>query len=135
MKEYTTGTEISSCTFHGEGMTGENYAGSFLDIAGNDCYVHDNTGYRDGNSKIVAAFELHEQVSGWGITPTLQTILCTWTDPTGSGHQSAHVCGGRLVQRLSVQHNLVDYGEGLSEAGENCYNSDQVTFLTEDCVQ
>jgi hypothetical protein len=33
VKEFTTGTEIGGCTFFGDGMTGENYAGSFIDIA------------------------------------------------------------------------------------------------------
>ena len=136
VKEYTTGTEISGCTFHGEGMTGENYAGSFLDIAGNDCYVHDNTGYRDGNSKIVAAFELHEQVSGWGYHSHFANNTLYMDRPYGEVDTSRrmYVVDG-WYSDFSVQHNLVDYGEGLSEAGENCYNSDQVTFLTEDCVQ
>lgn len=136
VKEYTTGTEISGCTFHGEGMTGENYAGSFLDIAGNDCYVHDNTGYRDGNSKIVAAFELHEQVSGWGDHARFANNTLYMDRPYGEVDTSRrmYVVDG-WYSDFSVQHNLVDYGEGLSEAGENCYNSDQVTFLTEDCVQ
>ena len=136
VKEYTTGTEISGCTFHGEGMTGENYAGSFLDIAGNDCYVHDNTGYRDGNSKIVAAFELHEQVSGWGYHAHFANNTLYMDRPYGEVDTSRrmYVVDG-WYSDFSVQHNLVDYGEGLSEAGENCYNLDQVTFLTEDCVQ
>ncbi len=136
VKEYTTGTEISGCTFHGEGMTGENYAGSFLDIAGNDCYVHDNTGYRDGNSKIVAAFELHEQVSGWGYHARFANNTLYMDRPYGEVDTSRrmYVVDG-WYSDFSVQHNLVDYGEGLSEAGRNCYNSDQVTFLAEDCVQ
>lgn len=83
VKEYTTGTEISGCTFHGEGMTGENYAGSFLDIAGNDCYVHDNTGYRTGTARSWLLLNCTSRSVAGGITPALQTILCTWTDPTG----------------------------------------------------
>ena len=45
VKEFTTGTEIFNCTFYGDGMSGQNFAGSFIDIAGNECYVHDNIGY------------------------------------------------------------------------------------------
>ncbi|MGN0575475.1 MAG: right-handed parallel beta-helix repeat-containing protein, partial [Ruminococcus sp.] len=75
VKEYTTGTEICGCTFYGDGMSGENYAGSFIDIAGNNVNVHDNVGYRNGNSKIAAAFELHEQVENWG-------YHCIFTDNT-----------------------------------------------------
>ncbi|MDE5564083.1 MAG: right-handed parallel beta-helix repeat-containing protein, partial [Oscillospiraceae bacterium] len=66
VKEYTTGTEIKNCFFYGDGMSGANFAGSFVDIAGNDCYVHDNTGYRNQNPNIVAAFEIHDQADGWG---------------------------------------------------------------------
>ena len=130
VKEYTTGTEISGCTFYGDGMTGENYAGSFLDIKGNDCYVHDNTGYRNGNSKIVAAFELHEQVSGWGYHAIFSDNTLYMDRPYGEMDTTRpmYVVDG-WYSDLTVKHNLVDYGDGLSEATEDCYNAKQVTFL------
>lgn len=90
------------------------------------CSIHD----------IVAAFELHEQVSGWGYHAHFANNTLYMDRPYGEVDTSRrmYVVDG-WYSDFSVQHNLVDYGEGLSEAGENCYNSDQVTFLTEDCVQ
>ncbi len=131
VKEYTTGTKIMNCTFYGDGMTGANYAGSFVDIAGNDVNVHNNTGYRNGNSNIVAAFELHLQVEEWG-------YHCTFTDNTlymdrlyGEVDTSRrmYVVDG-WYSDFSVKNNLVDYGEGLVEADSwEFYNSDYVTYL------
>lgn len=131
VKEYTTGTEIMNCTFYGDGMTGANYAGSFVDIAGNNVNVHHNIGYRNGNSNIVASFELHLQVEEWG-------YHCTFTDntlymdrPYGEVDTSRrmYVVDG-WYSDFSVKNNMVDYGQGLVEANSwEFYNSDYVTYL------
>ena len=130
VKEYTTGTEIKNCTFYGDGISGENYAGSFLDIAGNDCDVHDNVGYRNQNRNIVAAFELHEQVSGWGYHCTFANNTLYMDRPYGEIDTSRrmYVVDG-WYSDFKVKQNLVDYGSGLQEATAEWYNSDQVTFL------
>ncbi len=131
VKEYTTGTEIRGCTFYGDGMTGENNAGSFVDIAGNDVYVHDNTGYRNGNQQIVAAFELHLQAEGWGYH-CMFTDNIVWMDqPYGAVDTSRrmYVVDG-WYSDYSVRNNQVDYGQGLVAADSwEFYNSDQVTYL------
>lgn len=127
VKEYTTGTEISGCTFYGDGMTGANYAGSFLDIAGNDCYVHDNIGYRNGNSRIVAAFELHEQVSGWGYHAVFTDNTLYMDRPYGEVDTSRpmYLVDGWYCD-ITARGNLVDHGAGLSEADAACYNVKQL---------
>lgn len=129
VKEYTTGTEIANCTFYGDGMTGENYAGSFLDIAGNDCYVHDNTGYRNGNRNIVAAFELHEQVDGWGYDAVFENNTLYMDQEYGEmdPNRRMYVVDG-WFSRFTVKNNQVDYGNGLQDALPEYYNSDFVTF-------
>ena len=66
IKEGTTGTIIEDCSFDGTGMTGQNYADSFLDIKGNNSVIRDNYGYRNGNTVITDAFQVHVQVEGWG---------------------------------------------------------------------
>jgi parallel beta-helix repeat protein len=131
VKEYTTGTEICGCTFYGDGMTGENYAGSFIDISGNDVYVHDNVGYRNGNEKIVAAFELHEQVEGWGYHCTFTDNTLYMDQPYGAEDTSRrmYVVDG-WYSDFSVRNNQVDYGNGLVPADSwEFYNSDYVTYL------
>lgn len=130
VKEYTTGTEISNCTFYGDGMSGENYAGSFLDICGNYCNVHDNIGYRNGNSKIVAAFELHEQVSGWGYDAVFENNTLYLDQPYGAvdTNRRMYVVDG-WYSRFTVKKNQVDYGSGLRQAERSDYHADDVTIL------
>lgn len=129
VKEYTTGTEISNCTFFGDGMSGENYAGSFIDIAGNDCYVHDNTGYRNGNANIAAAFEIHDQADGWGYHSIFENNILYMDreyDEIDTSRRIYVVDG--WFSDFTVKNNLVDYGNGLTEALPEYYNSDYVTF-------
>ena len=131
VKEYTTDTEISGCTFFGDGMTGENYAGSFIDLSGNDCYVHDNVGYRNGNPKIAAAFEVHEQVQGWGYHHVFENNTLYMDQPYGAEDTSRrmYVVDGWFSD-FSVKNNMVDYGNGLVPADSwEYYNSDYVTYL------
>ncbi len=131
VKEYTMGTEIMNCTFYGDGMTGENYAGSFVDIAGNNVSVHDNTGYRNQNPKIVAAFELHEQVEGWGYGCTFTDNTVYMDRPYGEENteRRMYVVDGWFSD-FSVKNNQVDYGEGLKMADSwEYYNSDYVIYL------
>lgn len=131
VKEYTTGTVIQNCTFYGDGMSGANYAGSFVDIAGNNVTVSNNTGWRNGNEQIVAAFELHEQVEGWGYGCTFTDNTVYMDQPYGAIDTSRrmYVVDGWFSD-FSVKNNQVDYGEGLTAADSwEYYNSDYVIFL------
>ncbi len=131
VKEYTTGTEIFNCTFYGDGMSGQNYAGSFVDIAGNNVNVHDNIGYRNENFNIVAAFELHEQVEGWGYGCTFTNNTVYMDRPYGEvdPNRRMYVVDGWFSD-FSVKNNQVDYGEGLIPADSwEFYNSDDVIYL------
>ena len=129
VKEYTTGTEIKNCTFYGDGMSGANYAGSFIDIAGNSCYVHDNIGYRNQNANIVAAFEIHDQVDGWGYHSVFENNILYMDREYGEVDTSRrmYVVDGWFSD-FTVKNNMVDYGNGLIEALPEYYNSDSVTF-------
>lgn len=66
VKEYTIGTIIEKCIFDGTGMSGENYADSFVDLKGNDCILRYCTAYRNGSVNINRAFEMNRQADGWG---------------------------------------------------------------------
>lgn len=131
VKEYTTGTEIMNCTFYGDGMAGANYAGSFIDIAGNDVNVHDNIGYRNQNAQIVAAFELHNQVEDWGYHCIFTNNTLYMDRPYGEVDTTRrmYVVDG-WYSDFSVKNNQVDYGEGLVDADSwEYYNSEYVTYL------
>ncbi|MGG1552595.1 DUF7594 domain-containing protein [Paenibacillus ferrarius] len=58
VKEGATGTIIEYCTFNGTGISGDNSADSFIDIKGVNTIVRYNQGYRNGNSKILDAFQV-----------------------------------------------------------------------------
>ena len=123
VKEYTTGTEIAHCTFYGDGMTGENYAGSFVDIAGNGCSVHDNTGYRNKNPKIVAAFEIHEQAEGWGHQNSFRNNTVYLDRPYGEPdpNRKMYVVDGWFTE-ITADGNRADFGSGLADVPEDYYN-------------
>ncbi|MBP2000225.1 hypothetical protein J2Z69_001244 [Paenibacillus shirakamiensis] len=70
IKERTLGTLVENCTFHGQGISGENFADSFMDVKGSNAIIRNNVGYQEGNNVIVDAFQLHEVVSGWGMNNT-----------------------------------------------------------------
>lgn len=51
---------------NGTGISGANYADSFIDVKGNNAIIRNNTCNRNNNSNIVDAFQGSEQLSGWG---------------------------------------------------------------------
>ncbi|WP_210429331.1 right-handed parallel beta-helix repeat-containing protein [Paenibacillus dendritiformis] len=67
IKERTLGTVVENCTFYGEGISGANYADSFIDVKGNGAVIRNNIGYQNGNSHIADAFQVHQVVPGWGM--------------------------------------------------------------------
>lgn len=66
IKEGTTGTIVEDSVFKGTGISGKNYADSFIDVKGNKAIIRDNKSYRENNPIIVDAFQIHVQVDGWG---------------------------------------------------------------------
>lgn len=66
IKEYTIGNVVEGCTFDGTGITGENYANSFVAIKGNNSIIRNNTGYRNECENVLYAFSLSVQLEGWG---------------------------------------------------------------------
>ncbi|MGG4103425.1 hypothetical protein AAXB25_05805 [Paenibacillus lautus] len=81
------GTLVENCIFYGEGISGANYADSFIDVKGNGAIIRNNTAYQNGNSIIVDAFQLHEIVPGWGIDNEFSNNTLYLTEP------SAYVIG------------------------------------------
>lgn len=82
VKELTTGTTVQGCTMYGSGVSGENYADSFVDIQGNGCTVRDNVCYQDGNQNLVDAFQVHVLVDGWGFDNAVYGNVCYFDDST-----------------------------------------------------
>lgn len=81
IKERSIGTLVENCTFYGKGISGANYADSFVDVKGNGAIIRNNTAYQNGNSVIVDAFQLHEIVPGWGISNEFSNNTVFLSDP------------------------------------------------------
>ncbi|WP_459965103.1 right-handed parallel beta-helix repeat-containing protein [Paenibacillus sp. JCM 10914] len=81
IKERSIGTLVENCTFYGEGISGANYADSFIDVKGNNAVIRNNTAYQNGNNVIIDAFQLHEIVPGWGINNTFTGNTVYLSDP------------------------------------------------------
>jgi hypothetical protein len=63
LKEGTTGGEVRGNTFDGAGMSGANFADSWIDVKGNGYRI---TGNR-GSTALLDGFQTHVAVSGWGL--------------------------------------------------------------------
>ncbi len=70
IKEGTRRTIVEDCIFYGEGISGANSAGSFIDAKGDSAIIRNNIGFRQNNPKVIAAFETHKKTgldgSIWG---------------------------------------------------------------------
>lgn len=82
IKERTIGTVVENCTFYGEGISGANYANSFIDVKGNNAVIRNNIGYQNGNGNIADAFQVHQVVSGWGLNNEFSHNTLYLTDPS-----------------------------------------------------
>ena len=65
VKEGTSGGRIEGNRFDSTGMTGANYADSWVDVAGNGWTVRANVGTNPG-SRLVDGYQTHVQLAGWG---------------------------------------------------------------------
>ncbi len=66
IKEGTTGGIIRNNVMNGAGISGENYADSFLDVKGNAYVVEDNVGFVNGPSAIIDGIQIHDKLGVWG---------------------------------------------------------------------
>ncbi|RJG23124.1 hypothetical protein [Paenibacillus thiaminolyticus] len=82
IKERTIGTVVENCTFYGEGISGANYADSFIDVKGNNAVIRNNIGYQNGNGHIADAFQVHQVISGLGINNEFSHNTLYLTDPS-----------------------------------------------------
>ncbi len=128
IKEYTTGTIIAECVFDGTGMTGENYADSFVDIQGNDCIIRDNVGYRNGCQQITAAIQMHVQADGWGYRAQVYGNRMYMDIAQNASGRPMYLLDGWYNSAV-VWDNQIAYEDGvLFDAGEDQYNLETYTM-------
>ena len=64
IKEGADGTVVEHCTFDGNGISGANSADSFVDVKGVNSEIRFNRGARNGNARVVDAFQVRTHGSG-----------------------------------------------------------------------
>lgn len=101
VKEGTLRTVVEGCEFDGAGIAGDNSADSFVDAKGNDAIIRGNRGRRNGNTAIVAAFQVHQQVSGWGTGSTFERNAVDLDD--ASAYVLTVQAGGSATARDNVR--------------------------------
>lgn len=120
IKEGTFATIVDSCLFRGEGISGQNYADSFIDIKGNYNLISNNQGYQMDNEYILDAFQTHQIIEESGID---NLIL----------NNDLHLEGDTYVLDASSGNAVVDenhrYPAGNMYKGNYSYNSDFLPIL------
>lgn len=101
VKEGTTGGEISGNTFDGIGMTGANFADSWLDVKGNDYLIADN----EGTTALRDGFQTNVAVDGWGRDNTFRHNTA---DVRGPGYGfNIKLSGGSALGNVVCSDNTV----------------------------
>ncbi|MBE6841720.1 MAG: hypothetical protein E7510_02680 [Ruminococcus sp.] len=133
VKEYTTGTIIEGCTFDGTGMSGENYADSFVDMKGNDCILRNNTGYRNGCTNVNRAFEMNRLVEGWGQNAYIYNNKAYMDTPINSQGKKMYFLNSWNCTE-TVWNNYIAYEDGELISVDNpddkwdYYNCNGITY-------
>ncbi len=72
VKEGTEGGVVRGNTFDGDGISGENYADSWMDVKGNAYLIAANTGTYGGDGELLDGYQTHDRVEGWGCGNTFR---------------------------------------------------------------
>jgi hypothetical protein len=72
IKEGTEGGIVRGNTFDGDGISGANYADSWMDVKGNGYLIASNTGTFGGEGEFVDGYQTHIRVDGWGCGNTFR---------------------------------------------------------------
>lgn len=111
IKEGTTGGVLSGNTFDGAGMSGENFADSWVDVKGNNWLVEGNTGV----NALLDGFQTHVQLAGWG----QGTVFRGNTARVGSGGYGFRVHQPATSRTVVSCTNVVN-GAGSGTANQPC---------------
>lgn len=66
IKEGSSFGVITGNHFDAIGMSGQNFADSWIDVKGNNYTISNNTGVVSGSAVFVDGFQIHQALSGWG---------------------------------------------------------------------
>lgn len=117
IKEGTIGTVVENCIMDGTGISGQNYADSFIDAKGNDAIIRGNTCYRNNNEIILDAFQVHNQLPGWGLNNCFCYNTVHMDNTTGyvvsaANNTTASACNNLRVPTGNMYSGQVTICEG-----------------------
>ena len=92
LKEGTTGGEVRGNTFDGVGLSGENFADSWMDVKGNGYVIAENV----GTTALEDGFQTHVVEDGWGNDNVFSANTAT-VDGPGYGFNIASASTGNVV--------------------------------------
>lgn len=101
IKEGTSGGLIADNSFDATGISGANYADSWVDIAGNGYTIRGNVGTNPG-SKLVDGYQTHVIISGWGKNNVFVANSCT-VNSTGYGINIQTSGSGNVVYASNTE--------------------------------
>jgi hypothetical protein len=110
VKEGTTGGEVRGNTFNGDGISGANFADSWMDVKGNGYIVAESTGMGSPND----GFQTHVAVDGWGNENVFSANIAEVNGP-GYGFAIANDSQGNIVRCDNVVK-----GAALGYANVDC---------------
>jgi hypothetical protein len=97
IKEGTTGGLVQGNHFDSTGITGQNFADSWIDVKGNGWQIVGNTGTNPSGSLLVDGIQTHVQLPGWGNDNTFSGNDLT-VNAAGYGFNVASGSTGNVVR-------------------------------------
>ena len=109
VKEGSTGGSITGNTFNGAGMSGDNYADSWIDVKGNGYTISGN----NGNNARLDGFQTHVPLTGWGRDNKFSSNTCN-VGAAGYGFKIELTSGSANGNIVYASNSVQNAGSGLA---------------------
>ncbi|GAA4379595.1 hypothetical protein [Hymenobacter koreensis] len=109
VKEGTTGGTVSGNTFNGAGMSGANYADSWMDVKGNGYTISGN----NGNTARLDGFQTHVALTGWGRDNKFSGNTCN-VGASGYGFNIQQTSGSANGNIVYANNSVTNAGSGFA---------------------
>ncbi|RKN40524.1 hypothetical protein D7294_18170 [Streptomyces hoynatensis] len=115
VKEGTRDGVLRGNTFVGDGMSGENYADSWVDVKGDGYLIESNTGSFGGEGALLDGYQTHTAVEGYGCG---NTFRANDSDLGGAAGYAIHVTNqsrcAAAPQVVTADNTVTGAGSGLT---------------------
>ena len=115
IKEGTTGGLIKGNTFDSQGITGANYADSWIDVKGNSYIITDNIGNNSQPSVLKDGFQINCAATGWGNDNEFMNNICNVNaDGFGFSVRLKSAKGEPTGNKIYSNNKVINAGKGLT---------------------